>query len=637
MRQNAIRLEPITVLPQTDLASHALFACEMPSSWTGRVVVWATCGSRKRFPIPARIESDAKGAVRRLIILAEIPPHYTSCTVHVITKEGAFPRCASCRINHERFIDLLFEFSDVEHDARYLSWALQVREAKTDEVLAAMTGGEFELQPLVSIVTPVFRTPPSYLRCLIESVLGQSYGKLELVLVNVSGPCPEVEAVIAEFEDDRLRVVEAPNKSIPENTNVGIEAARGDYVAFVDHDDFIEADALYHYVKVINDHPETDLLFCDEDLWDDEYEGGSFRGPKIKPGWSPDLQLLHNYVCHMLMVSRRVLDLTDRSTAETNGAQDYDLTLRAMEVAREIHHVPGVLYHWRLHSLSTAENPESKPYALKAGLKALQSHFDRMGLKAQVSYSPVKVSYRVRYEVPASQVVTLIVLGDDAGIPVRVEGLVAAGDGSVEVLSCGWKMVNDAVERASGSVVALVGDEVGLADFGWIGEASRQLMSPLVGCCAPLLVDADGFIQSAGFVFGEDDVWRYAFTGYYRGYVGALDLLEHVRNASAVPSSCAAFRRADLIGIGGFDVSLERDLATIDFCLRLEQAGMSIVVQAYEPAQVTRPLDEVADADFGRSVRERYSLMRSGDPFVSPLFDQTRESFVLAFPEERPA
>ncbi|MCH3942872.1 MAG: glycosyltransferase [Atopobiaceae bacterium] len=162
-------------------------------------------------------------------------------------------------------------------------------------------------------------------------------------------------------------MIVAENKDISSNTNVGIAAARGDYVAFVDHDDFVEPDALFRYVEAINAHPECDLLFCDEDYWGEVDGRELFFAPKFKPGWNPDLLYTYNYVCHMLCVSRRALELTERSDAEVAAAQDYDLTFKAASVAREIVHVPRMLYHWRDHAASTARHRESKPYALVAG------------------------------------------------------------------------------------------------------------------------------------------------------------------------------------------------------------------------------------------------------------------------------
>ena len=284
------------------------------------------------------------------------------------------------------------------YDEGYQIWLEQHRATESDvknqrTLCQAWKSTE---KPLISVVTVVFRPPVEYLRSLVNSLIAQSYEHFEVVFVNVSGNDQEARAVnefLGNIQDSRFRVIDAENKSIAENTNIGIHETKGEYIAFIDHDDVIEPDAFYRYVSVLHDKPKADVLYCDEDLLDN----GKYIWPVFKPNFNPDLLYSYNYVTHMLMVSRHVLNQVELSPANVSGAQDYDLTLKCCEKAREVSNVPYMLYHWRMHQNSTSTNPDSKPYAETAGQLALERHYERIGIKAEVSESELPFRYRTRY------------------------------------------------------------------------------------------------------------------------------------------------------------------------------------------------------------------------------------------------
>ena len=254
----------------------------------------------------------------------------------------------------------------------------------------------------ISIVVPCYRTSPKYLLEMMESVRGQTYPRWELILADATED-DNVGRVARTVTDSRIRYVHlSENAGIAENTNRGIEAATGDYVGLLDHDDLLTRDALFHMAMAISERKkkgkETFLLYSDEDKCDGE--GTVYYEPNFKEDFNLDLLLSNNYICHFLVMERKLIqELLLRR--EYEGAQDYDLVLRAADrlAGREesIIHVPKVLYHWRCHEASTAENPRSKLYAYEAGRRAVQSFADNRSWQAKAVDTTHLGFYRLEY------------------------------------------------------------------------------------------------------------------------------------------------------------------------------------------------------------------------------------------------
>lgn len=256
---------------------------------------------------------------------------------------------------------------------------------------------DFNLNPLFSIIVPLFETPIPYFHDMIRSVLAQTYSNWELILVNASPDSKELARAIDEYVDPRIRVIKLEkNYGIARNTNEGIRAAQGDYISFFDHDDMLDPHILSFYVDACNETPDIDLIYCDEDNFHESL--GDRYSPLLKPDFNLDLLYSHNYVVHMLTVSQWALSQVELSPDSTSGAQDYDLTLKIAEVARNIKHIPYILYHWRAHAGSTNGGVmSSKPYAIAASIEALDSHFERRGIKVRVSASNITCVFEERY------------------------------------------------------------------------------------------------------------------------------------------------------------------------------------------------------------------------------------------------
>lgn len=267
------------------------------------------------------------------------------------------------------------------------------------EELKRQRGAEFHDAPLVSIVVPTYETPEQFLCQMIDSVVAQTYPNWELCIADGS-PERGVEQIIAEHygQEGRLkykRLVE--NGGISANTNQGFAFASGEYIALLDHDDLLVPSALYEMVKRINETG-ADFLYSDEDKVSSDLS--RYMDPHFKLSFNQELLLGNNYICHFLVVKRELLDRAGGLDSRYDGAQDFDFVLRLSELAKRVEHIPKILYHWRVHSGSTAGNTDSKLYAYEAGKRAVEACLERRGWDGTVTMDSDLGFYRIQYQIP---------------------------------------------------------------------------------------------------------------------------------------------------------------------------------------------------------------------------------------------
>ena len=264
--------------------------------------------------------------------------------------------------------------------------------------LANQRTREFAHKPKISIVVPLYKTPIPYLSHLVQSIQNQTYQNWELCLSDGSGNPALLQEALASYQKDaRIHVVVSKEAlKIAENTNQAITLATGDYVAFADHDDALAENALFECVAAINENPSIDLLYSDEDKM--LANGKEFLQPFEKPDFDLDYLRTTNYICHLMVVKRELLDQVGWLRPGFDGAQDYDLVLRLVEEAKQVHHIPKVLYHWRLHKGSTSGNPANKKYAYFAGARAINEHYERMGIDAVAEQGDDLGEYKTKHQ-----------------------------------------------------------------------------------------------------------------------------------------------------------------------------------------------------------------------------------------------
>lgn len=529
------------------------------------------------------------------------------------------------------FINSFDTMRNAQFDSYYYPiWYEKHRASEGD--LQEQRGLSMPLMPLFSIVVPLYNTPSQYFEDMLCSVIEQSYVNWELVLVNASPENEKLSSLVekATSRDERVRrVTLRQNGGISENTNAGIDVATGDFVCFFDHDDVLERDVLFEYARAINDKPDTDVLYCDEDkLMPD----GTLSQPFFKPDFNIDLLRNNNYICHLMTIRRSLLEELPRNTCEFDGAQDHNLVLHAIEHTKAVCHVPKILYHWRVSENSTAGEAESKSYASDAGIKAVQSHLDRLGLPASVSLSRRPFTYRVVYDVPREHPLVSIIIPTKDHIDIldrcvksilekttydRYE-IILVENNSVEretfayyerlvaehpqvVRLAVWeggfnfsKLMNFGRANAKGEYLLLLNNDTEVITNDWleilVGLCSRKD----VGAVGVRLYFPDDTIQHAGVVIAGG-VASLLGRNLPRGNWGYFALNDAQQDLSAVTAACVMTSCADYDSVGGFTEELAVAFNDIDYCLKLREAGRLVVytpeVELYHYESVSRGVE----------------------------------------------
>ena len=534
---------------------------------------------------------------------------------------------------------------------------------------------QFTKMPCISVVVPLYNTPLLYLRQMAESVLGQSYTNLELVLVDASDrEHKEVGAYCKTLVDERVNYVRlAQNSGISNNTNLGFAEANGDYFALLDHDDTLQKNALYEVVRAINETG-ADFLYSDEIVLGADLK--TLREYHFKPDFSPDTLRGCNYITHFSVFCRDLLQKAGGGErAQFDGAQDYDLILRLTEQAKVVHHIPKVLYFWRSHALSTASDISAKPYAIEAGAKAIAAQLQRLLLLGTVApQEDAPGSYRVTYELTAHPLVSVLIPNKDHTDDLRrcLDSLVQkAGYENLELLvvennsvqpetfafyenelphypNCrlltytgpfNFSAINNfAAREAKGEQLLLLNNDIELLSDGFITELLMYAQRPDVGAVGAKLYYPDDKIQHAGVFIGLGGSAGHSHKGLPQGNKGNLYRLSTAQNMSAVTGACLMVKAELYHKMGGLD---EQQFAVsyndVDFCLRLRRAGYLNVftpyAEAYHYESKSRGLDtggpnaQRYQAERTRFCKKYEALILGGDPYYNPHFTLLYENY----------
>lgn len=569
-------------------------------------------------------------------------------------------------------------------DAAYRRWFEQHRAKPGDLACQRVAAAAFAYRPLVSIVVPCYKTDLVYLRELLDSVLAQSYDNWELLLMDASPEWDAVANLVAAARDERVRRIELPgNGGIVVNTNAGIQQATGDYIAFLDHDDILEPDALFHYVAVLNKAAEDgrpQVLFCDEDMFQKTGEWGQ---PVYKTRLNVDLLYSHNCVTHFLMVEKALIDRIGVSPEDVAGAQDYGLTLRCLAAGARFEHVAHVLYHWRVLPGSTADcSADSKPYAIEAGRLALQRHFDSLGIRGTVEESETPFVYRMRYALPESAPLVSIVIptkdhvetldacvmsiaqkatyanyeivlvennSEDQETFAYYETLperVAAASGGKGAARVEWwpgefnysQIINFGVEHAKGDYLLLLNNDTEVISSDFIEEMMGYLQRPDAGVVGAKLYFADHLVQHAGILVGVRGALAHANQDFSAKREGYLARAVRPGNFSAVTGACQMVRRDVFEQVGGYNEEFAVGFNDADFCLRVWEAGYRTIftpyAELYHYEFTSRGREEANEEKMHRWKREQALFMQrwpefflNGDPWLGPNLSAESEYF----------
>ena len=496
----------------------------------------------------------------------------------------------------------------------------------------------FSAMPLFSILVPCYETPADYLHEMICSVRAQTYSGWELCIVNASPENEEMRKVFAQFEDDpRIRVKNIPgNEGISGNTNIALEMAGGDFVCLLDHDDLLSPAALFCMARFLEENPGVQMLYTDEDKI--TADGKTHFQPHLKPDFNADLLRSNNYICHFLAVRTALARKSGGFRSGFDGAQDYDFIFRCAELAADqmkdpaterefIGHVPEILYHWRIHGESTADNPVSKQYAYEAGKRAVEEHLARCGLPGRVEMLQDFGFYRVIY--PAKEKedtgaensrprVSVIIPNKDEKEAlqscldslrdtvknINMEILIVENNSSGKeifeyyrelsvrpyIRLLRWKkgfnysaINNYAAARAGGDYLLFLNNDVRALREGWLEEMLGVCRRGDTACVGAKLLYPGGTIQHAGIVIGIGGVAGSMFTDMKADRSGYFHKASLMQDMSAVTAACMLMKKQVFERIGGFDEKLAVAFNDVDLCLRAGEAGYRVV---YDPFAV---------------------------------------------------
>ena len=301
-----------------------------------------------------------------------------------------------------------FEPEEIPYEGWYQQYV------PTQQELERQKKRKWKKQVKISVVVPAYQTPELFLRQMIDSLRNQTYENWELCIANGSPEDEAMAAVLLEYsqKDSRIRWKNLEeNLGIAENTNAAFAMASGEFIGLLDHDDLLAPNALYEIVNIIEKNENADAVYTDEDKVTTELD--EHFQPHLKPDFNLDLLRSNNYICHFFVVRRAIVEQVGGFLREFDGAQDYDFIFRCTEAAREVCHVPEILYHWRTHKASTADNPASKMYAFDAGKRAIEAHLKRCHVRGIVSHTKDLGFYQVEYPVQKQELVSILIPNKD--------------------------------------------------------------------------------------------------------------------------------------------------------------------------------------------------------------------------------
>lgn len=565
--------------------------------------------------------------------------------------------------------------------SRYAHWVrLYDSPSENDLATLADKAQKLPLQPLISLIMPVYNPPERWLNRAIESVLQQVYPNWELCIADDASTKPHVRSILERHAkaDRRIKIVyRSVNGHISLASNSALEMATGEFVACVDHDDELSPHALYFCAEMLSRHRDAEVVYSDEDKITEQ---GERFDPYFKPDWNPDLLRGQNYISHLTVYRTTTVRSVGAFRPGYEGSQDWDLALRVTEGtnAHQIHHIPRILYHWRAIEGSTAATLKSKAYVTEAARKTLAEHALRLG--RPISLELVKGNHwRTRYPLPEPRPLVSLVIPTrnrpELLIPCiesilektrysNFEIVIADNDsndpallafyermktkGLVRVVPCpgpfNFSAINNrAVLEARGELIGLLNNDLEVITPDWLDEMVWHALRQEIGVVGAKLYYPDLRVQHAGVITGLGGVAGHAFKHFPKNDPGTPQFRPHVvHNVTALTAACIVLRKSVFAEVGGFDEeNLKIAFNDVDFCLRVQARGYRNLFTPFaefihhesasrgaedSPEKMARFQSEI---DY---MKQRWGQQLLNDPAYNPNLTLDREDFSYAFP-----
>ena len=495
---------------------------------------------------------------------------------------------------------------------------------------------KFKINPQISIVVPLYNTPEIFFDELVQSLKSQTYSNWQLCLADGS---PEPISFIKNYlKDERIKyTVIGENKGISGNTNEALKLVTGDYIGLLDHDDLLPKFSLYEVVKAINENPDVQFIYTDEDKI--ETINSPRYGVFFKPDFSPFTLNSANYICHFSIFKKELMDKLGGFRSEYDGSQDFDIVARASEETNKIVHIPKVLYHWRVHQNSTAGNSDSKPYAFEVGKKVIKDHVKRMyNVEVEVTDGLTPGSYELKYELKKSPKVSIIL--DIQNVEAkRAEQILLEVKkttySNYEIISISKENPlnleknilpeENANETYNKAVKDVRGEYFIIFDQNLLQIDREDYIESLLGICqnenvgivGTKLYNQNNLIEHAGIVLGMNGVGDFLYKGAPKNIGTYMQRLIIIHNVSCVYFKYAMISKKSFNEVNGFDI-LEKGIQTsIDFCLKQIENKKQIVLNPIISMKVEKLADTQTENEekFIKKWKKQYEV---GDRYFSP-------------------
>ena len=502
-------------------------------------------------------------------------------------------------------------------ESDYESWLFAQR--VNEKTLNIQRNTHFSYSPKISILVATFNTKEEYLKEMIDTVVNQSYSNWELCIADGSTN-DFVEKYVHEHYSsygDKIKFQKLDqNYGISGNTNKAFEMATGDYITVYDHDDTLELDCFYEIVKALQEY-RYDALYTDEDKFDDSTK--MYNDPNLKPDFSEDLLRSHNYITHLFIVNKKIVDEVGYYNSEFDGSQDYDYIFRCVEKANAVYHIPRVLYHWRMHPESTAQNPESKLYCYDAGKRAIEAHYKRVGVEASVELMPKPLYgfYHTTYSTKDNPLVSILIpnYNHKTILKTCIDSLynvntyknfeivivennstekeifdyyeeLKKSHNNIQVVTYKGefnysKINNFGMKYTKGDYVLLLNNDTEVISPTALSEMVGCILRPEVGAVGAKLLYEDDTVQHAGVVIGFSGYAGHVNHGINKDDYGYMLRARVNCNYSAVTAACMMVKKSVFNQVGGFDEQFVVACNDVDLCLKICKEKYLIVYNAF--------------------------------------------------------
>ena len=524
----------------------------------------------------------------------------------------------------------------------------------------------------ISVVTALYNTNQVHLKEYIDSFLNQSYQFGQLVLADASdAEHSYVGEYVQSIESDKIKYVKLNgNFGISGNTNLAVSYAQGDYICLADHDDILSPDALYQMAKAIEETG-ADFIYSDEALFDSDWTNPIVA--HFKPDYSYYYLTNCNYICHLACIRRSIFTLLGGLQSSYDGAQDHDLFLKITEQPDvKIHHIPKVLYYWRVHAQSTSGGVGAKPYVTQNAIKALDDHLARIGVQGKAVEGKFGSTYKIDYALTSQPLVSIIIPNKDQ-VPVltkcidslyekttyrNFEVLVVENNstdpetfeyyGKIQKEHSNLKVLyykggfnfsainNFAAKQAKGEMYLLLNNDIEIISENWLGEMVSLALQKNVGIVGAMLYYPNDTVQHAGVITGLGGFAGHSHKYHPRGKSGYMFRLSCVQNLSCVTAANLLVTKEAFDAAKGLDEEFTVAFNDVDFCLRIRDMGYQVLftpyAECYHHESISRGSDKKGEKkERFEGERNRLkgrfgdSLLR--DPFYNPNLTLDMEDF----------